>query len=699
MRWQRIARLAIAVAAIAFLAVAASSMKRRMAPQTALPVPRTDPEAIVESAGGHTVRISGSKEDGLLQYDRLLTYANGSSKMVGVSITSQRNGKTFVLHGDEGQAGENDATFELNGNVKLEATDGMVLTADRATYVKADNLIQVPGAAAFTRGRTSGSGIGLTYDQLQDVITIGDRAQMEITADEAGKGGMTLASGALEFRRMERIVRLDRAATITREQQTVSADQAFAHLNADESGVELLELRNNSRITAAPGGAGALQSMSGRNVDLRYREGGETQSLERAVIDGDAVLQLAGDSATSSRQISAGALNIGLGSNGTTPTELAARNNVRVTLPADGSTPARTINAQALDSNGPEARGLTSAHFTNNVQFAERGANVNRAARSAVLDVTMSGGFGTIDEAVFTRGVRFADGPLLATAAAARYSVAKGSLELTGSEPGSPSPHVINDRITVDSTRVELTLDGPIVHAAGAVKSVLQPAGPANASGKGDTHLPRMLKEDQPVNVAADQLEYDGKASRAVYRGNALLWQTDTSIKGTSITIDSASGDLAAEGPVATSAVLLQDDGAGKKEKVPSIGTSKAFSYLDTSRKATYTGDAHITGPQGDLTSPRVELFLQPSGDELDRAEAYDGVTLRGDGRKTTGQRLTYFSADQRYLVTGSPVTILEECGRETVGRTLTFFKTADRIIVDGNEQIRTQTRGKSNCP
>jgi hypothetical protein len=50
--------------------------------------------------------------------------------------------------------------------------------------------------------------------------------------------------------------------------------------------------------------------------------------------------------------------------------------------------------------------------------------------------------------------------------------------------------------------------------------------------------------------------------------------------------------------------------------------------------------------------------------------------------------------------VTGSPVTILDECARETTGRTLTFFKTTDRIIVDGNEQIRTQTKGsKTSCP
>jgi hypothetical protein len=92
-------------------------------------------------------------------------------------------------------------------------------------------------------------------------------------------------------------------------------------------------------------------------------------------------------------------------------------------------------------------------------------------------------------------------------------------------------------------------------------------------------------------------------------------------------------------------------------------------------------------------------LYLKPSGDELERVEAYRQVRLRAGARNTEGSRLTYFAGEGRYLITGIPVTILDECGRATEGSTLTFFKATDRIVVDGNEQIRTQTKGKSNCP
>ena len=307
-----------------------------------------------------------------------------------------------------------------------------------------------------------------------------------------------------------------------------------------------------------------------------------------------------------------------------------------------------------------------------------------------------------IDDARFARNVRFVDGSMTATSAAARYVLAQGTLELTGTEPGSPTPHVVNDQVLVDAARIDVTLEGPVVRATGAVKSVLRPPktdAPGRKAGSAEVRMPSMLKQGEPVNVTAEALTYDGRASRAKYTGSAQLWQGETTIKAPALEVDSQKGNLQAEGPVATLAVLLQEGKDGKKERVPSRGTAKAFKYEDDGRRATYSGDAHMSGPQGDLGAGRIELYLKPSGDELERVEAFDDVTLRSDRQKTTGQRLTYFSDDGRYLVRGTPVKILDECGRETTGRTLTFYKGTDRIVVDGNEQIRTQTTGTSKCP
>src|SRR5207247_9795358 len=168
------------------------------------------------------------------------------------------------------------------------------------------------------------------------------------------------------------------------------------------------------------------------------------------------------------------------------------------------------------------------------------------------------------------------------------------------------------------------------------------------------TKTPSMLKQDQPVNVTATSLDYDGTASKTTYTGAAQLWQGDTSIKGDAIAIDGKSGDLTASA-VTSATMLEQTNKEKKKERVRSIATAKELVYEDAPRRLTYTGEAHMSSPDGDMTAEKIELYLKPSGDELDRAEGYENVTLREQNRKTTGTRMTYTTADERYVIVGAP--------------------------------------------
>ena len=107
-----------------------------------------------------------------------------------------------------------------------------------------------------------------------------------------------------------------------------------------------------------------------------------------------------------------------------------------------------------------------------------------------------------------------------------------------------------------------------------------------------------------------------------------------------------------------------------------------------------------MDGPAGDMTADRVELFLKAGGDEIDRLEGYTKVTLKEtSGRTTTGTRLTYTSAGERYTVLGTPARVVEACGRDHSGTTLTLYKANDRIEIVGSAAVRAETAGTpSNC-
>jgi LPS export ABC transporter protein LptC len=703
-RWQRRARLVVAVFGVLFAAFVARELKRRTPPSPQAPLVDIAPGAVIEGLKGALENVIGSNQKYRLNYEKSVTFSDGTMKLTTVHIVSaEKNGKdSFEATGKEAIVAQDQTSVVLNGDVKLTSADVHART-EHATYTKADNTVRVPGPVEIAEGRTTATGIGMIFDRDRDVMTILDQAVVKIAPDKSGADASDITSGTAVFARREKMRRFERNVRMLRGDQVILAETAIAKLSEDESHVESIELHGGARITSSKAAVGGLQALTAGDVTLKYTADGT--SLEHAMLLGEASVQVAGEAGQPGRQITSNVMDVALAADGTTPTALIARESVQLVIPPEPNVPGRTIRSTNLDAKGEAGRGLTRAVFSGNVQFRERGGSVDRAAASASLDVGLKPGLSAIEDARFSRGVRFEEGKMLATAAAARYDVDKGTLALSGSEPGALAPHVVNEQISVDAKTVDVTLAGPLVKATGDVKSQLQPPKKGAKPGEGnDVKLPAMLKQDQPVNVVAGTLDYDGMKARGSYTGVARLWQGETSIKGDTIVIDDKTGDLTATGSVTTTSILEPKDKDKEKDKKPadrqpSTARAKQLKYDDAARRLTYTGDAHMTGPEGDMMASKIELYLKPSGDELDRAEAYENLTLREQNRKTTGGRLTYTTTDEKYVVTGAPVTIVDQCERTTKGKTLTFLKATDSIVIDGDQRYRTETKGGSKCP
>jgi lipopolysaccharide export system protein LptA len=544
----------------------------------------------------------------------------------------------------------------------------------------------------------------MTYDKNLDALTLLDQAVVQVAPDADEPEAVKITAGVAEFRRPNKAIRFDRAMNIVRGAQLIEAENGVAQLGGSDDHLERLELRGKSRIANAGPAEGGLKDLTGTNMDLEYAPDG--RSLQRVNVLQSAAIVVAGETTATGRRISADQIDITFGRDGVTPVALRANEDVVVMMPSEAGSATRRIESDTFEASGQEGQGLTNGQFRGDVVFREQGAGADRAAQSVSLNVVLEPGLGAIQEAQFSGTVRFRDGGMNATAARAAYGIAGGTLSLWGDD-GRGVPRLVNERISIEAGQIDITLAGPLVQARGAVKSELSPrrdqaaskgaATGATGAAAGDRRLPSMLRQDQTVLVVADDLSYDGPASRAIYNGNARLSQGDTSIKASSIALDEKSGDLSANGAVVTTTVLEQTT-KGRKEKISSIARAERFVYQESLRRATYGEQAQVSGPHGEMRSAKVELYLGPSGNELDRVEAYDDVTLSEQRRRTTGTRLTYFSGDERYVVVGTPVTIVDECGRQTTGRTLTFYQNTDRIVMDGNEQIRTRTSGTSTC-
>ena len=305
--------------------------------------------------------------------------------------------------------------------------------------------------------------------------------------DAAGAGGLDshLGHRGVQPHREHHPVRA-RDEGRARDARRPRPTSAVAHLSADEERLEALELRG--------------QLADHRREERRRRARGadrprhrpevlpDGQTIEHALVAGDAVIQLAGESGHAGRRITVELVDIALAPTARRRPRLTARENVELTHPGRAGRVGRTIRAQTLDGTGEAGRGLTSARFAGNVHLPRaRPATISREATVGGPARGPHAGFGAIDDATFSGAVRFADGQMTATR---RRPVRRGegTLELSGSEPGWSAPRR-ERRIAVDGDAHRRDARRSAARTPSApVKSVLHPE-QARAEGRdGEGH-------------------------------------------------------------------------------------------------------------------------------------------------------------------------------------------------------------------
>ena len=687
-RWQRHARLGLGLFALAFAGVLWFAKRDRPSPPPPAPIERIDPKATSEIRGGDVLQHKGTKRDIKVEFGSQMTYADGRSQFTTFKAhVDDRDGRSFVISGQKANVGPELSTYDLEGNVTVVTSDGLTVTTPQATFTEAEGVVRGAGPIQFKRARTSGSGVGFTYDRTLDRLAILNQAVIDVSPAADGSGAMHVTSGAANYSRAERFMRFERNMRMNRQSQIIEAVDSTVFLLRDRDEPEHIELRGGAKITGAEGAA-AVQSMAARDINLRYAPDGRT--LQQAVLAGQSSIQLGRPDSGPGQQLQADAIDTSLAPDGAV-TRLLARNQVVVDLPASGDRSARKITAPSLDGSGEAGRGLTSMTFDGGVEYREeatKGAGL-RVARARTLKTAMADG-NAIDEAVFGGGFRFEEGKLVATSVDATYQVTKGALSLRGGS-GATRPHVNDERLSVDGNAIDVTLSPRQMQASGAVHTELA-AGRRQPGDRGTT----LLDEKEAVVVNAENLVFDEATSKGVYKGEAhLLQASGTTIRADEITMDEKQGSLTATGNMR--AVLRVVGPQERDPKANSVARAGMLAFEDAKRHIVLTKSATLDGVQGNLSAERIEMLLAAKGNTLDRLIAQDAVTVVLDKRKATAQRMTYHPGDEQYVLTGSPVRLVNEC-QESTGRTLTFYKASERVLVDGNEEIRVETKG-GKCP
>ena len=694
-----------------------------------------------------------------IDYEKLFTYQSGRSRFVGAHISVLgRAGRDFDIRANEAEIAENQSQIDLRGAVVITTSDGLKVETDNATYTESDGVTRAPGPVRFSRARMTGSSVGASYDRQRDVLWMLDQAHITVAPDDKGAGGADVTAGAAGYAKRDRYLRFERNVKMRRGPQLISADGAVVTLEAAADVVDHIELRGAAQVGGVGQAANGLESMRSRDMNLGMADDGQT--LQQATLIGDAVVRVAGGPNAPAQQLAGQGVDVEIAPDGQSVQGLTAQDDVQLDLPAaSAGAPTRRIRSRSLDADGePGVPGLRTARFAGDVEFREAvpaGKDtpaVERIVRAPALETKLQSGLGTIDCATFTDGVSVKDGTRTAQGPTMIYDVAQGTIALGLPAGATGFVQVSDEKVNIEAGSLEWTLDGTRMVAQTNVKSVLKPGGgPAGAKA---VKRPSMLTADQPINVTAATMTYNQQTGHAEYSGDAQLWQSATSIRAKTITLDEATGNLTAKDSVrsvmrveaksssksdattkgadapptatatgpAPSAPAIAAAQSAKPAAPPAatatskpgmvasdtLATANEMVYDDAERRARYTGVARMVGDQGDLRGDRLELYFDESGHGLARLEGFDNVRFSlkarpgGGPRWGNGVRITYFADEERYVLSGPRATVVEQLApqqcRETTGRALTFFSSTESVVVDSDNNSRTLTQTGTTC-
>ena len=691
--WQKRARLGVALFGIVTSVGVYLALGERRKPAATTATTQLPPRVVLESIAGTVERLRGLKKDYGFSSSRNRQYDDGTMESEDVTIdATDVDGRSFVVTAKKGIATKDNRNITLRENVRLREADGFEMTTAEATFDRESGLLRAAGPVQFNKGRMTGRGVGMVYEEHTDILHLERDAHVDVSGGE-GQKPISFTAGSATLDRGRNVLALHGTVHVIHGEQATDAREATARLSENEDLIQFVELRGDARVT---GGLGSVSSLTARDIDLDYADDGRT--LERASLRGTSEIRMNGADGSPGRSVGGEQLDVTMRADGSLE-RLMGNGGVTMTLPAAKDAPGRTVKAVTLDARAGADGALTAARFEHNVSFAE-------AARLATSDLlTLDLSDASISKADFDGKATFIDGDLKSTAARARYDPTSGRLELRGRDLRG-DPAVSDSRMIIEAERIDIALESKRIDAQGRVKSTLLSEKDGRAKdGDKTTQMAGLLKKDEPAILTAEALSYDADRGTAVYTGRAWLKQGATEILAQSIELQQKAGDLIASGNVRSK--FLFDD------QKRSDGEAEEFRYADAQRTMTYlasdakaTPAAHLTGPQGDLRGRRITVFLAASESRLERLEARDDVIAKIDKRTARGARLNYQVHNESYEISGTPVrpaTVDENRGAdgcwEVTGRTLTFDRSTDTMDVrDDQQELRAKWQPKASC-
>jgi lipopolysaccharide export system protein LptA len=638
------------------------------------------------------------------------------------SRSDQIYGSDFQYDKSSGEVvAKGEVEIDLAANSPVAGASGPVAQVTKSvvhlktsglTFNENTGLAQTSERIEFRIPDASGSALGATYDSRANLLTLKSAVKVVTTgkqkANISGESAAILRSPdriIMQKARIEqtsRVVETDKLTVMLRTDNTVEKILGSGSVRAQREGPKgyemtapegelSLDANSQPRTGALSGGV----SMVGR---------GETPSQGKA---GRLLLAFGGkgkldkvraeDSvdfqqgpAGKSQEIQAAAVDLYLHDGKTLDKAVTSSGPARIVL-AQGTTKSE-ISAGQFDGRFGQENRLKSIFGSPNASIVSTSpGQIDRMSSSREVLATFNAK-GEMVSAEQNGDFHYEQGDRKGWADHARYNPGDESFLLTG------SPRLVQADSSVTADSIQINRKNDTAYGQGNVKSTYNQKPQANSGAA--TAGAMLASGGDPIHVTGSSVTASRSSGTARYTA-ARLWRGADIVEAPTIVFDQPHRSLQAQGnkSARVASVFVQPEKSGKT--TPVHVTADKLTYVDSERKAVYSGNVLVQIEGGTITADTAEAWLTPrgwlagtqSGSQLDRIVAQGDIKIEQTSRKATGAQLMYSAGEEKFVLTGSPgrpPSIFDAEQGQISGDSLTFFTHDGRVLVGSGKSSQS---------
>ena len=97
-----------------------------------------------------------------------------------IKISGFKNGKDISITSRQGEVGQSEYQLKVSGEVILQASGGLSVVTEQASYDHRNGIVNIPGHLTFSRGALGGSAVGALYDSEGDQLRLFSESRVNL---------------------------------------------------------------------------------------------------------------------------------------------------------------------------------------------------------------------------------------------------------------------------------------------------------------------------------------------------------------------------------------------------------------------------------------------------------------------------------------------------------------------------------------